>query len=58
MKNEILEEVWEARKKLEASENGDLDILFQKTKEKSEKSNRKKYRGENSLKKTRKTSNH
>ena len=58
MKNEILEEVWEARKKLEASENGDLDKLFQKIKEKSEKSNRKHYKGENSLKKSQKTSNH
>jgi len=51
MKNEILEEIWEARKKLEASENGDLDKLFQKTKEKSEKSNRKHFKGENSFKK-------
>jgi hypothetical protein len=57
MKNEILEEIWEARKKLEVLENGDLDKLFQKTKEKSEKSNHKHFRGENSLKKSPKTSN-
>lgn len=57
MKNEILEEIWEARKKLEGSENGDLDKLFQKTKEKSEKSNRNHFRGENSLKKSQKASN-
>ena len=45
MKNEILEEIWEARKKLEALENDDLDKLFQKTKERSEKSIRKQYKG-------------
>jgi len=45
MKNEILEEIWNARKNIENSENGDIDKVFNKIKEKSDSSKRHHYKG-------------
>lgn len=43
--NEILEEIWTARREIEAESGNDLRRVFEKMKKKSAKSNRKHYSG-------------
>jgi len=50
MKNEILEEIWKARQKVEESENGDLQKVFKKMQEETSNSTRKRFKGTIKLK--------
>lgn len=45
MKNEILEEIWKARETIEKSENGDMGKVFEKARENTQASERRKYLG-------------
>jgi len=45
MKNEILEELWRTRKKIEAEEGGDLRKVFDRMRQKTSKSPLKRYSG-------------
>ena len=51
MKNEILEEIWETRQKIESEHGGDLRKVFKSMKQKTSASKRKLYIGNNRKKK-------
>jgi hypothetical protein len=46
MDNEILEEIWKARKEIEDAAQGDLKVVFLEMKKKTNESPRKQYAGE------------
>ena len=45
VKNEILEEIWQARKEIEDQEGGDIKRVFEKMQKKTSQSKREQYSG-------------